>query len=95
MALAPNDPPTPRQLRYLRDLAVSTGTTYAVPKTWRDARAEINRLKRLPRSSPMERTLERDALARDVEASRPASSVRPDEISGYGSGARWKGRHAR
>jgi hypothetical protein len=42
----PNDKrkPTPRQLNYLRDLAMQTGTSFEYPYTFGKAKSEIRRL---------------------------------------------------
>jgi hypothetical protein len=45
--MAYSDPPTPGQLRCLRDLAEQTGTTFSIPRTRREASDEIDRLKTL------------------------------------------------
>jgi hypothetical protein len=81
--------PTGAQLRYLRQLADQTGTTFTPPATRRQASAEIARLKRRPRSVRFERRNERRAVGRALREQRPASSVRDDEIQGYGSNATW------
>jgi hypothetical protein len=81
--------PTGAQLRYLRQLADQTGTTFTPPATHRQASAEIARLKRRPRSVRFERRNERRAVGRALREQQPASSVRDDEIQGYGSNATW------
>jgi hypothetical protein len=81
--------PTGAQLRYLRQLADQTGTTFTPPATRRQASAEIARLKRRPRSVRFERRNERRAVGRALREQQPASSVRDDEIQGYGSNATW------
>jgi hypothetical protein len=83
-------PPTPRQLHYLRSLAQQTATTFTPPRSRDDASDEIARLLNLTRSRRAERTREQRAVQRDL-AERPddATRIRPDEISGYGSSARW------
>ena len=83
-------PPTPKQLAYLRSLANRSGTTFTYPRTSSQASAEIKRLQRLGQSSQADLTREQRAVQRDL-AERPddASQVRRDELSGYGSGARW------
>lgn len=81
--------PTPRQLRYLRQLADQTGTTFTSPKTKREASDEIDRLKQLTRSPRHERQADRKAVSRARLDQQPASSVTDDKISGYGSQARW------
>ena len=82
--------PTRKQLAYLRSLANRSGTTFTYPRTSAQASAEIKRLQALDRSSYADRTREQRAVQRDL-AERPddASQVRRDEVSGYGSSARW------
>jgi hypothetical protein len=82
--------PTDRQLNYLRSLANRTGQTFAWPKTFEQASAEIDRLKQARRSSPTEVRIERKLIA-DAIATGPADSarVRDDEIAGRGSSATW------
>jgi hypothetical protein len=46
-------------------------------------------LKRRPRSAGFERGEDRRAVGRGLVEQQPASSVRDDEIQGYGSNARW------
>jgi hypothetical protein len=82
--------PTGAQLPYLRQLADQTGTTFTPPATRRQASAEIARLKRRPRSARFERRDDRRAVGRALGEQQPASSVRDDEIQGYGSNATWK-----
>ena len=79
-----SEPPTPKQLRYLRVLANRTGRSFAYPKTKDAAGCEIDRLLGHAPSTPGERRYEMDA--------RPAAygtTVREDETTGYGSTARW------
>jgi hypothetical protein len=87
--MARKDPPTRNQLTYLRALAEQTGTTFSMPRTRGQASAEIGRLKALSRSSRHERREDRDAVSRNHTEQQPASSVRDDEIAGYGSTASW------
>jgi hypothetical protein len=82
--------PTGAQLRYLRQLADQSGTTFTPPATRRQASAEIARLKRRPRSARFERGDDRRAVDRARPEQQPASSVRDDEIQGYGSSATWR-----
>lgn len=90
--MASNDSePTARQLRYLRQLAELTGTTFTPPATRRQASHQIERLKQRSRSAGFERREDRRAVSRSLTQDQPASSVRDDEISGYGSDAHWSG----
>ena len=82
--------PTARQLRYLRQLAEQTGTTFTTPTTHRQASQQIERLKQRSRSAAFERREDRQAVNRGLAQDQPASSVRDDEISGYGSSATWR-----
>jgi hypothetical protein len=85
--------PTPEQLRYLRGLANSRGQTFRYPTTRAEASAEIRRLRANKPDSRLERAIERREGERAVRREHfDASAVRPDEIRGYGSGARWAGR---
>jgi hypothetical protein len=81
--------PTNKQLRYLRDLARSRGQTFTMPHTRQEASDEIERLRQVPPLSPAER---RGETFRNDIADRwgPATAVRPEEIEGYGSTARWR-----
>jgi hypothetical protein len=79
--------PTPKQVTYLRDLALQTGTTFSVPQTRRQASSEIERLKRVraTRGRPLEAPRGSD------QAEEPyATAVHPSEVSGFGSQATWK-----
>jgi hypothetical protein len=75
---------------YLRDLANSGGQTFRYPQTRAEASAEIRRLRARRPDSRLARAVER----REGERAAPreqfdAAAVRPQEISGYGSHARW------
>jgi hypothetical protein len=85
----PDCTPTRRQLRYLRQLAEQTGTTFTPPAAWQEASDAIDRLKKRSRSARFERQGDRRAVSRDLADQQPASSVRADEISGYGGNAHW------
>ena len=82
--------PTPKQLAYLKTLAAKTGTTFAYPQTRQQASAEIKRLQAQPRSSAGDARRERRAVQRDLQT-RPddATAIRPRDVRGYGSSARW------
>ncbi len=80
---APENRPTPRQLRHLRELAARTASTFAYPATREQASAQIARLRALPRR-PHER------LAADCEDLVYATAVHRQEVSGFGSCARWR-----
>jgi hypothetical protein len=84
-------PPTARQQRYLRQLALERGVSFVPPRTCFEASRLINQLKRQPPEPRADRRREiravRDDLARDRGG---AARVRESEISGYGSTATWK-----
>jgi hypothetical protein len=84
------NPPTDKQLRYLRDLAVSRGQTFAVPRSSAEASAEIDRLRGRRRSSYADWAAERFAAREIAGRWAPATDVRPEEVDGYGSTARWR-----
>ena len=81
--------PTPRQLKYLRALAERSGTTFASPGTRGEASHEIRRLEALPALTRSERRHERRTLDSDRERLQPSSTIKPEEVTGYGSHARW------
>ena len=55
-------PPTRKQLSYLRALARQTGTTFTLPKTKRQASREIAALCRRPVSTQLELALDDRAI---------------------------------
>lgn len=86
------DLPTERQLRYLRALALASGTTFCQPATRRQASREIDRMRLHDRSPDVSRP-EQDAIER--EQLTYATAVQPDEVSGFGSSASWRGNDPR
>jgi hypothetical protein len=86
----PHSQPSQKQLRYLRSLSVSRGQTFVVPQTKDDASREIERLRGCRRSSHADRAVERSDARQIAERLGPATAVRPSEVEGYGSSARWK-----
>jgi hypothetical protein len=82
--------PSKRQMGLLRKLAVERGRTFAVPRSFAEADAEIKALLAAPRPGRGDRRREMREL-RDDMAGRAgdAASVRRDETDGYGSSARW------
>jgi hypothetical protein len=54
--------PTRRQLAYLRTLAERTGTTFTIPATRRHASRQIQVMRARPRSSRVDRDLDRHAI---------------------------------
>jgi hypothetical protein len=87
--MAAHDKPSQRQLRYLRQLAEWTGTSFSLPTTRAQASREIERLRQRPRSTAAERRAERKSVIRDLDEQQTASSVQADEITGHGSDCRW------
>jgi len=83
--------PTRKQLTYLRRLAEATGTTFTAPTTAVEASREIDRLKGRPRQGRGDIARERRAVSDDLTRRGDAAAVRPDEVEGYGSTARWSG----
>jgi len=81
--------PTPKQLAYLRRLAEATATTFSPPHTRAEASREIERLRHRPRPERGDVVRERRAVSRALAGRGDATAVRPDEVSGYGSSARW------
>jgi hypothetical protein len=79
---SPHNPPTKPQLDRLRRLSRQTGTTFATPRSSRDASAEITRLLALPRSShtgPASAEAHRELHAiRDALATSYGTADRPD-----------------
>jgi hypothetical protein len=87
---ATTNPPSAKQLRYLRNLATQRGESFAYPRTAAQASGEIERLKGRRRSSVAERRAERDDVSRAMSQRGGAAAVREAEIEGYGSSARWR-----
>src|SRR3954451_17671273 len=85
-------PPTPRQQRYLRQLALPRRVPLVPPRSSRDASRLIDQLKRRAPDAPADRRRELLALQDDLAGDRgEAARVRADEVSGYGSNCTWKG----
>jgi hypothetical protein len=78
---------TPRQVAYLRSLALQTGTTFSPPRTRGDASREIDRLKALKASRG--RYVEAPRRT-DPDEQTYATAVQASEVSGFGSQARWR-----
>jgi hypothetical protein len=85
-------PPTAKQLRLLRRLALERGESFATPKTRAQAGREIGRLKARRRSTRTERAVERRQVSRDLADSGDAARVRGSEITGYGGNCQWSHR---
>jgi hypothetical protein len=82
-------PATSKQLRLLRSLADRSGGTFAYPRTSGEASAEIRKLKGRPRTSAADRRREIRGVREDMSRRRDSSSVKADELGGYGSTAGW------
>jgi hypothetical protein len=87
---ASENPPTQKQLRYLRNLAEQRGESFAYPRSASEASAQIERLKQRRPESRADRHRERLDVTRAMASRGDASSVRDSEIVGYGSSARWR-----
>jgi hypothetical protein len=85
-------PPTARQQRYLRQLALQRGVTFVVPKTRAEASRMIDALKRRAPEPVADRRREIRAVQDDMARGRGDDArVRQDvEVVGYGSSATWK-----
>jgi hypothetical protein len=85
------NPPTSKQLRYLRDLALRTGQSFAYPRTSIEASREIDRLRKLRRTPTADRRRELRQVERDIAERRgDASQIDQEvELEGYASTARW------
>jgi hypothetical protein len=86
----PINPPTPKQISYLRDLALGRGQTFAYPETFDEADREIKRLRRVKRTSRADRRREARAVSADMAARGDGARVRDHELRGYGSNAAWR-----
>ena len=85
-------PPTARQQRYLRELAMQRGVSFVPPRTCFEASRLIDQLKRRTPEPAADRRREIRAVQDDLARDRgDAVRVREFEISGYGSSATWKG----
>jgi hypothetical protein len=70
-----------------------TGQSFAYPRTFAAADAEIKRLLGEKRMSAADRRRETRAASADMVNRRgDASAVRDDELAGYGSSAGWRRR---
>jgi len=77
---------TPRQLSYIKHLALQTATTFTPPRTRREASDEIERLKALKASRGTYMEAPRHHL--DPAELPYATEQKPGEVLGYGSSAR-------
>jgi hypothetical protein len=84
-----SNPPTTRQISYLRDLAVSRGQSFAYPSTFDEADREIKRLRKVNRTSRADRRRESQGVSAALARGGDAASVQDHEVGGYGSSAHW------
>src|SRR3954470_3894402 len=86
-------PPTARQERYLRQLALQRGVSFVIPKTRGEASRAIDALKRRRPEPVADRRREIRAVQDDMARCRgdAAQVVEGVETTGYGSNATWKG----
>jgi len=78
---------TPKQLSYLRHLALQTGTTFVPPRTRQQASCEIDRLRILKGKGRV--PFRREPSIVDDPAVY-ATAADSSEITGFGSSARWR-----
>lgn len=98
-------PPTSKQLRYLHQLALTTGRSFIYPRTSREASAAIQELQQGKDAlteldlDTERRTaqIERKHIARDRQNGGGATAYRDSETAGWGSSAHftdpWAGHH--
>jgi hypothetical protein len=91
--MAATDPPTERQLNYVKQLAYSRGVSFIPPTNRLQASRLIDQLHQRERSTPFEIADDRNAVVQRHGEHAPANTPRDDEIRGYGSHAHW--RHSR
>jgi len=85
-------PPTPKQQRYLRQLALQRGVSFVPPRTRAEASRAIGELKRRAPEPVADRRREVRGVQDDMATRRGDSArVRHEiETEGYGSTASWK-----
>jgi len=85
-------PPTAKQQRYLRQLAMQRGVTFVVPRTRAQASRLIDQLKRRAPESRADQRREIRAVQDDMARGRGDSAkvVEGVETTGFGSSATWK-----
>jgi hypothetical protein len=92
-ATRPSGPaPTPRQQRYIRQLALARGVSFVIPRTRAQASRLIDELKRRSSQPRTDRAREIRGVQDDMATGRgDAAQVHEDrEVAGYGSSATWK-----
>jgi hypothetical protein len=87
--MAATDPPTERQLTYIKQLAYSRGISFIPPNNRVQAGRLIDQLQKRDRSTLFEIADDRIAVVQRHGEHAPASSPHEDEITGYGSHAHW------
>jgi len=87
-------PPTPRQQRYLRQLALQRGISFVPPRTCLEASRLIDQLKRRAPEPAADRRREIRAVQDDMARRRGDSArvIEGRETTGYGSNCRWSHR---
>lgn len=88
--MAATDPPTARQLAYIKQLAYSRGISFIPPTNRVQASRLIDQLQQRERSALFEIADDRTAVVQRHGEHAPASTPQPDEITGYGSHAHWR-----
>src|SRR3954449_7869774 len=85
-------PPTARQQRYLRQLAMQRGISFVPPRTCFEASRLIDQLKRRAPDTAADRRRELRAVQDDMACRRggDARVIEGLETTGYGSSATWK-----
>lgn len=91
--MAATDPPTQRQLSYIKHLAYSRGISFIPPNNRLQASRLIDQLQQRERSTLFEIADDRTTVVQRHGEHAAASAPRDDEITGYGSHAHW--RHTR
>ena len=82
-------PPTPRQQRYLRQLALQRGISFVPPRTCLEASRLIDQLKRRRPERRADVARELKAVRHDLATPTDSARVRDEELEGYGSNCRW------
>jgi hypothetical protein len=83
--------PTAKQLRYLKQLALQRGVSFAYPATRAQASAEIQALKQRRPDPYADRRREQLDVSRDMATRRgDDAKVRDAEITGYLASATWR-----
>jgi hypothetical protein len=84
-------PATRKQLAYLRNLAQRAGQTFTTPRTRSQASVEIRRLQATRNTGFTFAELEAERAARELNDDLTCS-IKPFEVSGFGSSATWSQR---